>query len=196
MKASHFESYPLHWPDGFKRSKFVSKSRFERKTISISTDEVIHQVKLLGGRQVVISTNLKLKNDGLPYSSQKQPPDCGVAVYFQLNSNQRVLACDKWNRIEDNLWAIAKTVEAMRGIDRWGASELLDRIFTGFLALPEVATWKTILGLDESQNISLHEAKAAYYSKAKEYHPDNGGDPEKMSELNNAWQNALRELGG
>ena len=38
----------------------------------------------------------------------------------------RAIACDKWDSIRDNLHAVAKTIEALRGIDRWGTGEMVD----------------------------------------------------------------------
>ncbi|TGL35575.1 J domain-containing protein [Leptospira perdikensis] len=188
------EAYPLAWPEGFKRTKYPRGSRFEKRDLSISktTKEVIYQLKLLGGTNAIISTNLRLKIDGLPYSQQKQPEDRGVAVWFTLNGNQRVLACDEWRTIEENLWAVAKTIDAMRGIDRWGVSDMLDRIFTGFLALPSKPHWKYILDLPEK--CSFEDVKRSFLLKAKEFHPDRGGDPEKMAELNEAFESAKREF--
>lgn len=189
------EAYPLCWPEGFNRAKFPIESRFDKRYLSIkkTTDEVIYQLKLLGATKPIISTNLKLKIDGLPYSQQRQPDDRGVAVWFTLNGNQRVLACDKWRSIEENIWAIAKTIDAMRGIDRWGVSDMLDRMFTGFLALPSQPHWSTILDLPKT--FSFQELKIAYHNKAKELHPDRGGDPEKFAELNSAFESAKKDLG-
>jgi len=188
------EAFPLCWPEGFKRNKNPVGSRFDKRFLSIkkTTEEIVYQLKLLGATKPIISTNLRLKIDGLPYSQQRQPDDRGVAVWFTLNGNQRVLACDKWRSIEENIWAIAKTIDAMRGIDRWGVSDMLDRMFTGFLALPSQPHWSSILDLPGT--FSVEELKASYYKKAKELHPDNGGDPEKFAELNSAYESAKREL--
>lgn len=189
------EAYPLCWPEGFKRTKHPNGSRFDKRFLSIkkTTDEVVYQLKLLGATKPIISTNLKLKIDGLPYSQQRQPVDPGAAVWFTMNGNQRVLACDQWKTIEENLWAIAKTIDAMRGIDRWGVSDMLDRMFTGFLALPSKPHWKYILDLPEK--CSFEDAKRSYLQKAKENHPDRGGNPETMAELNEAFESAKKELG-
>ncbi len=46
------------------------------------------------------------------------------------------MACDKWDRIEHNIWASYLSIEAIRGLDRWGGSEFLDGLFSGFKALP------------------------------------------------------------
>jgi hypothetical protein len=85
---------------------------------------------------VIISSDLKLRNDGLPYSNQRTPEDNGIAVWWKIDGERRVIAPDKYTKIEDNLYAIGKTLEAMRGIERWGGGEIMVRTFTGFTALP------------------------------------------------------------
>jgi hypothetical protein len=69
----------------------------------------------------------------------REPVDPGVAVYFVRNEKQVVFACDKYDFLRENIHAIAKTLEAMRGIERWGASEMMERAFSGFKGLPETA---------------------------------------------------------
>ena len=69
---------------------------------------------------VIISTNLRLKKDGYPYSNQIEPSDKGCAVWWRESPAEKVIALDKYDRTADNLYAIGKTIEAMRGIERWG----------------------------------------------------------------------------
>ena len=140
------EAYPLQWPAGFSRKNGRSQSQFGGHTLAHVRDTLLHQLGLLhrqAHRSAVISSNVELRLDGLPYSGRRAPEDKGIAVYFQMPLPQRswrdpqqfewkVFACDQWNRVECNLWAIAKTIEAMRGIDRWGVSDMLSRAFTGF----------------------------------------------------------------
>lgn len=190
------EAYPLQWPHGWNRTNNPEHSRFgswnDKPSISKATDKIIHEMNLFGGTDLIISTELKLKKDGLPYSNQKQPEDRGVAVYFTYQGEQKVIACDSFNKIGCNLWAIAKTIEAMRGIDRWGCSEIITKAFTGFTALPENATqstlrpWDKVLGV--CRTASLTEIKSAYRALVKKYHPDNPltGNDTKFREIQEA----------
>ena len=145
---------------------------------------------------VIISTNLELKNDGLPRSKQKIIKDKGVAVWWKEGEQQRVIALDKYNRIADNIYAVAKTIEAMRGIERWGSGEILERTFTGFNALPSpetvsVPSWRNVI---EYFGDNLVDAKLAYKQMSSKHHPDRGGDVDHFNLINRAWLQAETEL--
>jgi hypothetical protein len=77
------------------------------------------QLDLMNASNVVLTTNIELRRDGRPYANQRIS-DTGVAVYFTRKGCEQAIACDKWDSVRDNLHAGAKTIEALRGIDRWG----------------------------------------------------------------------------
>ena len=142
-------------------------------------------------RRPVISTNVELRQDGLPYSGRRAPEDPGAAVYFELAGRPHVIACDRWRTVEENLRAIAKTIEATRGIERWGASTL-EESFGGYAALPESAGgrhWTQELGVDLSA--SADEIRAAYKRRSMETHPDRGGSDEAFHATTQALNDAL-----
>jgi len=91
------------------------------------------EMERLGTKSWLMSCNRARRRDGQPYSDRSQPADTGVAVYFDLKGRQVSLACDKWNRVEDNVWAIAKHVEALRGQERWGVGSI-EQAFRGYMA--------------------------------------------------------------
>lgn len=193
------ESYPLHWPNGWPRTGRQKRAQFST-SMAAARDGLLDEIRLLGGTGVIISSNIETYTRGgqeIPYANQKRPDDCGVAVYFNLKNEPCVFACDRWNRVQDNVQAIRKTIEALRGIERWGSSEMLNRVFTGFAALPEKATgfngvtWYGVLGYD-SPNQPYEEYRTAYRRLAKEMHPDNGGSDEEMARLNWAIEQAKK----
>lgn len=139
---------------------------------------------MMGGTLPVISTNLALRNDGLPYANQRQPGDPGVAVYFQRRGKSLVFACDRWLKIEHNMRAIVKTIDAMRGIERWGSADMVDQAFAGFAALPPPMQWWAILGVPQAA--SLSEIETAWRGLMKTAHPDQGGNSDLAARLNAA----------
>lgn len=149
-----------------------------------STDEARRAVRAeldrLGASAVVISTNMVTRLDGEIRAGAKQPDDPGVAVYFKLKGQERCFPCDKWATVADNLWAIAKSIEAMRGLSRWGAERMVDAAFTGFKALPETTggtPWWETLGCDAEANVET--IRAQYRKLAMERHPDKPGGSEE-----------------
>ena len=196
------EAYPLQWPAGWTRTPahLRERSRY-RVTQARSQDDLLHSLRLLGARYVTISTNVELRRDGLPYSNRRPPTDPGVAVYWERNGKPEVIACDSWATVGENIRAIGQAVDALRQLERCGASEILNRAFTGFSALPAASgatgprTWREVLGLDGAGPRTVEQVEAAYRRLARERHPDAGGSHEAMLELNAAREDALREVG-
>lgn len=195
---------------GWKRSIHIAESQFRRqhgngyRSMDDSSREIILQLSRMGvpDFRVIISTNVQLRRDGLPFSNQRQPQDKGAAVYFKMDSakpnqplRECVLACDKWNRVECNLWAIAKHIDALRGQERWGVGTL-DQAFAGYAALPPPSgarDWWIVLGVDRMAGMDT--IKTAYRDLARVFHPDAGGTAGQMAELNGALATAKFEKG-
>lgn len=198
------EAYPLQWPAGRKRTERYARehAKFD-VSLARARDNITAEVKLLcGGRwatdpQIVISTNLNLRRDGLPLANQRAPDDPGVAVYFLYKKRQMSFACDRWLKVEHNMQAIAKTIEALRGIARWGTGDMLEAAFTGFAALPPPGapkTWREVLGVHPDER-DMAVVRRFYKLAASVHHPDKGGSHEVMAELNVALARAEKELG-
>ncbi|OWK35489.1 DnaJ-class molecular chaperone with C-terminal Zn finger domain [Fimbriiglobus ruber] len=116
-----------------------------------------------------------------------------MAVYFTHKGQQMCFCCDRWDSVADNVQAIRKTIEALRGIERWGTGDMVQQAFTGFVALPSNSPWD-VLGLKAGANRS--EVEVAYREKAKSCHPDRpGGSHEQMARLNAARDVLLRRVG-
>jgi hypothetical protein len=151
------DAYPLCWPNGWpraadrERGTFIGTPDMVRKELIAEVDRMIGARPGYAYRESrIISTNVPLRRDGEPMAGRNEPLDPGVAVYFQRKGKQVCFACDKYDRVWKNMRAIAKTIEAMRGIERWGSSDMLDRAFTGFAALPEpgkVKPWSEVFDL-------------------------------------------------
>lgn len=199
-------AYPLQWPAGRKRTERYHRERAKFDvTFARARDNIIKEVQMLaGGRYAadpltVISTNIALRRDGLPLAGQRAPEDPGVAVYFSYRKRQMSFACDRWEKIEHNMQAIAKTIEALRGIARWGTGDMLEAAFTGFTALPPPGanakrSWREVFGYVPHAIVTRDMLSSRYRSLASEHHPDRGGDLAKMVELNAARDEALKAI--
>lgn len=166
-------------------------------TISDGTRRVLDALRILGVQEgdAIISTNLVLRLDGLPRYGQSMPADPGVCVYWQRQGDkgQQCMAIDMYDRVADNLAAIAATLEALRAIERHGGAAILNRAFTGFTALPapgqtQLRGWREVLGFDATVQITVDMIDDRYRRLASIHHPDKNPD-------NPAATAAFQELG-
>ena len=205
---SEVDRYPLAWPlarprtnpQERKRAPFGSKGSngYGRRelTIAEARHRLEHEVELAGGEELIISSNLILNRDGSVRSGQREPVDVGVAVYFILERRPVVFACDVWDRAADNVAAIAKHIESLRGQERWGVGTLA-QAFAGYVALPPPSSgekparpWREVMGFGPNEDIPLRRLGLRYRSKAIEC----DGDEDALRELNVACDEAREEL--
>lgn len=150
----------------------------------------------MGGTNIVVSTNLPLFRDGYPIASGMEPKDPGVAVYFSLSSKPMAFACDRYVYVHENMQAIAKTIEALRGIERWGASDMMERAFTGFKALADgpLEDWRAVLGFEPFETVTKKQVESRHRELVKRHHPDMGGDRHAFERVMRAREVAIEEL--
>lgn len=189
------EAFPLHWPIGYKRTQNRLWSKF-KQTMDGSQKFLRNELTRLGGKEIIISTNIPLRNDGGMYSAymNKTQDDPGVALYFKYKGRDVVMCCDQYRQVWENVYALGKGIEALRGMERWGVSEFMDRAFTGFAAIeaPREKAWYDILQVRDDSSEEV--IKANYRRLCKDWHPDkNPGvldTEERIRELNNAYDKA------
>lgn len=211
MNVPHEEAidnFPLAWPAGWtrctdrKRSRFATSKglpqgsgvRYREITIADGVQRVMRELYALDVPYCIISTNIKPTLTGTPHGAGGgQIIDPGAAVYWKAprTGAQRCIAVDLYDRVADNLAAIAATLEAMRAIKRHGGAAILERAFTGFKALPAPEQWFEILELG-NQQASEAEIEAAFIRLAKAAHPDTpNGNHNAMVRLNDARDRGL-----
>ncbi|WP_392530201.1 J domain-containing protein [Nostoc sp. C117] len=184
-------AYPLTWATIYPRTP-QHKRQAARFEVGFSTarDDLLNELRLLGAKNSVISSNVPLRRDGLPYASFREPDDPGVAVYFQIKDKSYALCCDRWLKVKDNLRAIGLHIAAMRGMERWGVGSV-EQAFAGYQALPPQASerkWWEVLGV--SPRATEDEVREAYLKLARQHHPDYGGSLDKMAAINAAYEQA------
>jgi hypothetical protein len=120
--------YPLEWPAGWmrtpperrRRAAFTTKrTSDQRLSIYLATERLQGELDRLGAKNQVLSTNVSLRLDGRPRSDE-EPRDPGAAVYFRFRNRATVLACDRYDRVADNIAALAAHIDALRRIERYG----------------------------------------------------------------------------
>jgi hypothetical protein len=126
---------------------------------------------------------------------RSNPQIRAVAVFFERKNEPMSLACDVYSTVEDNLWALVRTLEALRQIERDGSPALINRAFKGFkeLADPDARKWWEVLGVDKlADNAAI---RAAFIRLAKLHHPDAGGDAVMFDQVQKAYDLAVTKRG-
>jgi hypothetical protein len=209
---------PLCWPPGWRRTEDDMRTfgRFgvrrqaagrsyaslQDVTIAEATGRLFEELVRMRVERgsIILSTNLRLRLDGLPRSDQAAPRDPGAAAYWEdpFTGQPRCMAIDQYTKVEQNIAALAATIEAMRAIERHGGAIVMERAFTGFAALPPpivagmARPWWEVLSV--ARDASVDQIRDAWRRKASEHHPDrHGGDDIRMAEINAAREAALKE---
>ncbi len=189
---SNLTAFPLCWPAGWPRTDVLRRETGNFKAdLPRALKSLQDEIRRMGGTEVLLSSNCALGDE--------RPKDCGVVAYFNWKPSfdaapvPMAIPCDRWNRVADNVRAIALTVEAMRGMERWGAKHMIKAMFTGFKMLPEAAgglPWWQVLGV--KAEAGAEQIRQAYRDRAKAVHPDKGGSTEAMAALNAAFDQAMK----
>lgn len=199
------DAYPLTWPERQPRTAPARRriAKFQAG-LAQARDELLAELGRLGARQIVVSTNVPVRRDGLPSATAHEPGDPGVAVYFERRPSMAepgkwvpfVIACDSYRLVKWNLRAVGATVEALRAIERHGSTAMLEQAFKGFAALPPGPSsvgrpWWVIL--EVAQDADEAAVVASFRALSLRWHPDRpGGDVVRMAEINAAyhwWKN-------
>jgi hypothetical protein len=207
--------YPLCWPANWKRtpkseiktaqfgrSQVIGTNTWRSKTrLSIwdGVQRVFYELYALEIREsdIIISTNVPVRNDGVPRSDRAEPTDRGVAVYWKKNGKPQCMPIDRYHRVADNLAAVAATLEALRAIERHGGGAVMDRAFAGFAQLPAAIItarpWRDVFRVGPNDHLNADAIETRFRGLARQLHPDLGGSHESMTELNAAREAALKE---
>lgn len=204
-------TYPLLWPEGWPRTepyRRLNNDPFKMDPGRI-VKELSDEIKRLKATGAVISSNVPVRADGLPYAdaSRRRMDDPGVAIYFTLKGVQYSMAQDRYARADANMRSLYLAIAGMRQMERHGGGHMMEKAFSGFAALPDhsgghrARHWSEVLAVDPRPlNVSLAVKKAMIEGAWKEAiaaaHPDKeGGSDEAAQEVNTAREQALAEIG-
>jgi hypothetical protein len=194
--------FPLVWPIAQRRTSSLDRVNAEwiyKRTLATYRDELLAELARLGAEHVVISSNVPVRRDGSIMVDVREPDDPAVAVYFQRRDSPFVIACDKYSKVRCNVAGLAKTIEAMRAIERHGSPSMLQHAMAGFKQLPAHEaneSWWVVLGVESTADAG--DVERAHARLAQAHHPDRHGEAEtgRMARINAARDRALRDLRG
>lgn len=174
---------PPVWPG--KRNAHPIRSRFKTRwaeTLKILDREVRH----LGGRKIEIACDVQsrhLRNDGQLRADAR--PGYPVIFSFIVDGQRLQFPCDTFSWWQDNLYAIAKALEALRMVERYGVSKTSQ--YAGFKALPSQtaptmdtetaalviadAAGRSVIGIATDASAAKDAVRAAVHRT----HPDRNG---------------------
>ena len=181
------------WPG--ERNKSWKRATF-RVTYARSLDLLESELSKLRAKDVVIQvdglTLQDIRNDGWPRSSWTpgRYGKSGVIVSFQSAKGAMSFPCDRFTSWQDNLRAIALSLEALRTVDRYGVTRgneqyrgwsQIEAPKNGHMSRGEAAIFlASILSVPKDY---ILEQPAKYIRQAQQaYHPDRvGTEPEKLA---------------
>lgn len=199
------------WPAAFTRDRQVSKfSAGLTDTLRLLDREIFHLVDTRAQQDsaelLVAIPAGAFRIDGRPYANAKAEHP---GVIFSIDSRHGHLSypCDTFTRWEDNLRAIAKALEALRMVDRYGVTKRGEQ-YRGFLAIEATAASAGFANTDDAlrylgkfTGLGLAEMKLiegaagrALRRAQRDTHPDHGGDAASFQRVSLA-EAKLREEG-
>ena len=138
------------WPARKKRAPYREDAAFRNSStkqwtaVGVSYDDLERAVRGMPnttyGVLVRVRTHLNpvrafARGTGFPKGDAPTPADPSVVVEIEAKGGRLVYACDRYTRWQDNLRAIALTLEHLRGADRYGVLDAGEQ-FVGSRALP------------------------------------------------------------
>jgi hypothetical protein len=173
-------------------------------------DLLERELGALRAKELVLEVDVRerdIRNDGLLRSDAKASSPA-VVVAFESKHGAMLYRCDRYTSVpyrnrmapwQHNVRAIALTLQALRAVDRYGATETGQQ-YTGFKALPAggIALGAGMTAADAAEFIEEHSGVSvrlpvsepvlalAYRKAVRALHPDIGGDVELFQRLQKA----------
>lgn len=156
-------------PRGYRRSNFDTPMS---RTVSL----LARELRMLDAERIVIEIDLRpsqIRHDGMPRADARVD-DPTVILSFDSKWGPQRYATAEFDTWQDNLRAVALSLEALRAVDRYGVSKRGEQ-YQGWKALP--------VSTDAADSIYTREQAQALidtYGSLREAilatHPDHGGD--------------------
>lgn len=126
---------PPIWPG--KATPSYARKRPQFKTItSRALSLLAREIRYLGGKNIEIAVDAEprhIRADGL-LRADARPRSSAIVVSFTTRDGRLQFPCDTFTYWEENVDAVARALEALRMVDRYGVQQ--GRQYAGFKALP------------------------------------------------------------
>jgi hypothetical protein len=130
---------PALWPKGAKRTPEEKRQRGRFKAVWQSTLDLLDtELVMVGARDIEISIDCPerdIRQDGWPKGDARVRSPGVVVRFTHPKAGELVYPCDTFRDWQDNLRAIALSLEALRAVDRYGVTKSGEQ-YAGFKALP------------------------------------------------------------
>lgn len=190
------------WPANYPKTSYWERPRCPFRTAWSSTlSDLDLELRNLGASDVVIEVDMDesqiAKTTGRPRADALTRTP-GVVLQFERDGEHLIFPCDRFGDWQDNIRAIALTLNALRMMERYGTTS--GRQYQGFKALPSQGTTtttteeaeRTVRRYAPSTNGVITD-QAIRVAKAAA-HPDRGGSHEAFVAVVDA-EKALRAAG-
>lgn len=178
-------------------SKARKRSQFD-SPYSQTLQLLERELKHLQATHVVIQADVEpsqVRNDGL-LRSGTTPRSPAIVLSFSSKYGDLSYPCDTFTAWQDNLRAIALSLECLRKVDRYGVTRKAEQ-YQGWAKLPPpkqsessglmtVAKARELFGL--TGNVSPVQLREIYRSLAKIHHPDVGGSEALFKQISEAYE--------
>jgi hypothetical protein len=188
----------IDWPPQFDRTDPRERSRNNRfeKTLRQSIDDLEAELGRVGVDDWRLSTGAEhqKQNPKYPYADAS-PDDPGAVVRWSMDGEQYAVACDAYSRLRDNIRTLYLYIREKRKMEdrpvETGESEFANaRLPPGDeendVVVAGSASKQPHDVLDVAFDAPAEVVKAAYRSKVKDAHPDQGGTNAEMKRLQEA----------
>lgn len=191
--------------DGWPRAETEDRqwSRFDT-TWSLTVDLLAREISKLGGDSAVMQADITehdRRKDGWIRATARPGPR--VALTFDSDRGPLTFYADRFRDWQDNVRAIAKGLEALRMVDRYGITDSAEQ-YRGFGALPAgsgptsrdaarlvIVSAAGVIGpgaAEIAEAASDLDLRAFYRTAVKATHPDTGGDRDDFEAVQMAAQ--------
>ncbi len=157
-------------------------------------DKLEKELRYLGARDIIVQAGFELqeiRNDGWPRGGARAVHPAVVISFRDNAGNPLSFPCDTYDNYEDNMRAIALSLEALRAVNRYGVTKGHEQ-YKGFTALPpgdpigkrEAALKFLSQVTGKTTGEVAADPEAAYRAAAQRLHPDSEtGSHDKFVQL-------------